>query len=238
MEYLIQNTSSAPIFVPVVIMKEGKPSAEGTIVLEGNNEVTKISAEVYENSMLKNDFYRQKIEKGEIIVLNGSSSAVDQAVASSVQSRELGYSRYVALVQKIESSGGLAESRLRPYLDSDGFPGVDLCRKNLGDNVDPAVLDQYRSRYIVEKANGMHQSVLVLPGGKTMTSMAGNTSLKEENVSKESDDDEDENEVNLDSMSLEGLKALADELGVTYEEDISFARLRGRIKKQMKKENE
>lgn len=234
MDYLIQNTTPAPIFVPVVVMKEGRPSAEGTIVLEGNNEVTKVSAEVYENSILKNDFYRNKIEKGDMIILNQNSSQAEQAVGASVQARELGYNRYVALVQKIESSGGLAESRLRPFLDSDGLPTLELCRKNLGDSIDPTVIDQYRSRYIVEKSNGMHESVLILPTGSSMTSGAINSSFKEEQAEDTDTLDNKDDEIDFDSMSIEGLKAYADELGVEYEEDISFARLRGRIKKHLK----
>lgn len=235
MDYLIQNTTPAPLNIPVVRIKEGKPVSEGHIVLEGNNAVTKISDEIYERFIVKNAFYRQRVEKGELIVLNNQSGAViDEKVTAGIQGRELNYARYVNFVRQIESTGGLSEPRLRPFLDSEGMPMLEICRKNLGSNVDPQVLDEFRSRYLVEKANGMHEQTLVLPGGAKMTAGAVNTKVVEEKIEIEQEEKTVDPIAELDELTLEQLKERADELGVQYAEDITFKRLKARVVKAMK----
>lgn len=231
MDYLVQNSTQAPIFLHIVRNRDGKPTSEGTIVFEGGNTVTKVSQEIYEEFMMKNAFYRQRIEQGQLIVLNNSSENVDQKVKSGIQAQELAYNRYVSLVEKIQATGGLAEPRLRPFLDSDGMPMLELCRKNLG-NVDPQVIEDYRRRYIVEKANGLHGNELVLPTG---TIPAGNPNpvVKEEQGKAEVGEGGHAAVPSYETMSMEQLKAVADENGVSYNEDISFQRLLMRVKKAM-----
>lgn len=230
MDYLIQNTTQAPIFLHIVRNRDGKPTSEGTVIFEGNNAVTKISESIYEEFMIKNAFYRQRIEQGHLIVLNNSSENINQTVQAGIQAQELAYNRYVSLVEKIQATGGVAEPRLRPYLDQDGMPMLELCRKNLG-NVDPQVIEDYRKRYIVEKANGLHGNELIIPGGNINAGNA-NPVMREEPV-QETVAEKNDNRPELESMTMEQLKALADENGVSYNEDISFQRLVMRVKKAL-----
>jgi len=232
MDYLVQNTSQTPIFLQIVRNRNGKPSSEGTIVFESDNTVTKISEETY-NEMLKNAFYRSKIEQGVLVVLNaGSGVNLDAKVSQALQTKELGYARYVALVSKIESSGGLSEPRLKPFLDRDGMPSIELCRKNLGD-CDPQTIETYRERYLVEKQNGLHEGNLVIPGGASFRSSNEKVNIKEEAKEEPAVETPKTEDSELDSLSMEQLKGKADELGVAYNEDISFSRLLNRVKKQM-----
>lgn len=229
MNYLIQNTSNAPVYFPVIRMRDGKPSSEGSVFFEAG-QITKVSDEIY-TQLIKHPFYKGKIERGELIVLNAGSSAAETAVNASIQARELDYARYVSLVKSIQASGGLSEPRLRPFLDEQGMPDLQLCRKNLGDTVDPTILAEYRSRYLAEKENGMHEPRIVIPTGGSMPTKAD---VKLEQERPEEAVQEEASEPALETLSMEALKQKADELGVEYAEDMSFTRLLNRVRKAMK----
>lgn len=230
MNYLIQNTTQAPVRFSVVKMKEGKPSPEGSIFFEGGNQITNVSEEIYEQ-IIRHPFYKQKIEKGELIVLNASSSQAESMINSAIQSKELAYGKYVAFVKQVEASGGLSEPRLKPYLDAEGMPKIELCRKNLGDNIDPQTIEEYRGRYILEKANGLHENKIVIPGGGSMSAGAQEIDISREAPKAAPAVPQENIEERLKTMSMEELKQKADELNVSYTEEMSFNRLLNRVRK-------
>lgn len=232
MKYLIQNSSHTPIYFSLVKNKEGRQVPAATFIFEPDNQITEISDEIY-GEMLKNKFYKQKFEQGALIALNAERSASAPGVASGIQAKELEYSKYIAMMNKIVSSGGITNSQLRPYLDNDGMPNLELCRENLGKYLTIERAEEFRSRYIIEKSNGMHEAKLTLPTGAAVHASNENVKI-EKSAPKEEPKEEPEKEKTLEEYSIEELKTYADEIGVKYDEDVAFNRLLARIQKKLR----
>ena len=160
MEVLIQNNGGSPLYVPI---RGGDGSIDRTIMF-GEHQVTKITQEIYEKFILPSAFFKSRMEDGTIRVLNADmlgQAASEQAA----QLSELAYARYVDMMKKIRSAGGLANKQFAPYLNSDGTPKLELLHANFGRNIDPEVAEQFRTRYLAEAGEGMHEDTLKLPGG-------------------------------------------------------------------------
>lgn len=231
MDMLIQNTGSAPIFVSVNKMENGKPVPLPRVIFEPDQQITKISEELYD-IMLKNVFYKEKFERGILVPLTGEVQAKG-AINESIQAKELNYSKYVTFVSRIKSTGGLSNEQLRPFLDSEGMPSFDLCKKNLGNGFEINTVEEFRTRYLIETANGLHNPILILPTGSSVNAGADNVQIKNEEPKKEEEKPAPKTEKGIEEMSLEELKEKADELKVEYDEDITFKRLTSRVKRAM-----
>lgn len=235
MKYLIQNSSTAPIFFSMVKNKEGRPTPGATFIFEPDNQITEISDEIY-GEMLKNAFYKQKFEQGVLIALNAGKNA-SAAVTSGIQAKELEYSKYIALMNKISSSGGISNAQLRPFLDGDGMPTLDLVRENLGKNLSTDRAEEFRSRYIIERSNGMHESTLIIPAGGTVHTSGPEVKIKE-SEKEEPEGESDKKEKALEDYTIEELKTYADEIGVKYDEEVAFNRLLARVQKKLRANQE
>lgn len=235
MKYLIQNSSTAPIFFSMVKNKEGRPTPGATFIFEPDNQITEISDEIY-GEMLKNAFYKQKFEQGVLIALNAGKNA-GAAVTSGIQAKELEYSKYIALMNKISSSGGISNAQLRPFLDGDGMPTLDLVRENLGKNLLTERAEEFRSRYIIERSNGMHESTLMIPAGGTVHTAGEDVKIKE-SKKEEPELEPAKKAKELKDYTIEELKTYADEIGVKYDEEVGFNRLLTRIEKRLRANQE
>lgn len=235
MKYLIQNSSTAPIFFSMVKNKEGRPTPGQTFMFEPDNQITEISDEIY-GEMLKNAFYKQKFEQGVLIALNAGKNAGTVAAAN-IQAKELEYTKYISLMAKVSSSGGITNTQLRPFLDAEGMPTLQLVRENLGANVTTDRAEEFRSRYIIERSNGMHESTLVIPTGGTVHAPGPDVKIKESKP-ESGDDEPSKKEKELKEYTIEELKTYADELGVKYDEDVAFNRLLTRIEKRLRANQE
>jgi hypothetical protein len=234
MDYLIQNTGAAPIYISIVENKDGKPTPLPRIMLEPDKQITRIDEKIY-HEMLKNPFYRNLFEQGVLVPLSGSG--VERAANESIQVKELNYAKYVSLVTRIQSTGGLSNDQLRPFLDAEGMPSAALARKNLGSTLESEVVEEFRSRYLIERSSGLHESQLILPTGSSVRTGAQDVEIKNEEPEEEAADEVPKSEPGeaVENLSLEQLKAKADELGVEYDEQITFKRLLARVKRVLDK---
>lgn len=231
MDYLIQNNSQAPIFVPMVEIKDGKMSTRTRFMFEPS-QITKVDVATYKK-MAASKFYRDKIERGILAVLNAGSNAAVSGAARNLLPDQINYARYVGLVDKISAAGGLSDDSLKAYLDREGMPTVELVRKNLGSHLTTEEIESYRERYLIEKSSGLHDQTLVLPTGSKVRAAANVTTVPDKAPEKEDADESD-----LSKMTLEALKIKADELGVDYDENITFARLVKRVEKALQNDED
>ena len=178
MEVLIQNNGDAPFTVPI---KGQNGLVERTLFL-GEHQVTKVSQEVYEKFIVTSGFFKSRMEDGTIRVLNADMIG-ESAVEQSRQFGELAYQKYVDMMKKIRSVGGLANKQFQPYLNADGTPKLELLHANFGRNIDPQVAEQFRQRYLAEANEGMHEDTLKLPGG-----VRAETGVREVEVLQEGED--------------------------------------------------
>lgn len=160
MEILIQNLGSSPLMVNVPA-PDGK-SISHTITLV-DNTVTKISEEIYLKCIISSDFFKQRIADGVVRVLNASDA--EDAVKQSINNRDFAYSKYIDLMKKIRSAGGMTNEDVKRFLNSDGTPTLELLNLNFGRNIDPQVAEEFRVRWNAENSEGMHEDVLKLPMG-------------------------------------------------------------------------
>ena len=209
MDILIQNLGSNPLMVHVP-SKEGN-SISHTIVLQ-ENTVTKIPAEVYENCILKSDFYRMRIADGVVRVLNGNEA--EDAAQTAANKRDFAYSKYVDLMKKIQSTGGLANVAVRQHLNTDGTPNLELLNLNFGRNIDPAIADEFRQRWLAENKEGLHEDVLRLPGGAKQAVAPRDVKLEEAGIEENAAYKE------LESKTFEELCEIADTYGLKYRKNI------------------
>jgi hypothetical protein len=210
MDILIQNLGSNPLMVHVP-SKEGN-SISHTFVLQ-ENTVTKIPAEVYENCILKSDFYRMRIADGVVRVLNGNEA--EDAAQTAANKRDFAYSKYVDLMKKIQSTGGLANAAVRQHLNTDGTPNLELLNLNFGRNIDPAVADEFRQRWLAENKEGLHEDVLRLPGGAKQAVAPRDVKLE-----KEAGIEENAAYKELESKTFEELCEIADTYELKYRKNI------------------
>lgn len=237
MEVLIQNNSSSPYLVPI---KNPDGAIERTLVL-GEKQVTKVSQEVYEKFILPSGFFKARMEDGTVRVLNADmlgQTAVEQAH----QLSELAYQKYVDMMKKIRSAGGLANKQFQPYLNADGTPKLELLHVNFGRNIDPEVAEQFRIRYIAEANEGMHEDTLKLPGGVKVETGARNVDIQQEadELVEEQEQPEENGTTVADQiamvkkMNLGDLKNMADAMELEYSDAVTEKQLRSLITKKLK----
>lgn len=245
MEVLIQNNGDAPFTVPI---KGQAGEVERTLFL-GEHQVTKVSQEIYENFILTSSFFKSRMEDGTIRVLNADmigQSAVDQAN----QLGEVAYQKYVDLMKKIRSAGGLANKQFQQYLNADGTPKLELLHANFGRNIDPEIAEQFRMRYVAEANEGMHEDTLKLPSGVKIETGVRDVEIKGD---EENNDTQDENSAKEDSkpkkeiveqiarikeMNLGELKETAIAMGVEFSETATEKQLRKTLITKIKKSEE
>lgn len=247
MEVLIQNNGDAPFTVPI---KGENGAVERTLFL-GEHAVTKVSQEIYENFILSSGFFKSRMEDGTIRVLNADMLGQD-AVEQSRQLGEVVYQKYVDMMKKIRSAGGLANKQFQPYLNADGTPKLELLHANFGRNIDPEVAEQFRIRYIAEANEGMHEDTLKLPGGVRVETGVRDVEVlqdtnnsndeagtPEDSKNEEQDSDEPSKEVvdqiaRIKKMNLGELKEMADAMEIEYAPTVTERQLRSLITKQIK----
>lgn len=234
MEVLIQNNGGSPLYVPI---RGGDGSVDRTIMF-GEHQVTKISQEIYEKFILPSTFFKSRMEDGTIRVLNADmlgQAASEQAA----QLSELAYARYVDMMKKIRSAGGLANKQFAPYLNSDGTPKLELLHANFGRNIDPEVAEQFRTRYLAEAGEGMHEDTLKLPGGVVAETGHRDVEIVSDKQNDENPDQEPSKELvgqiaRIKEMNLDDLKVCAEAMGLEFKPDATERTLRGIIIKNLK----
>lgn len=234
MEVLIQNNGGSPLYVPI---RGGDGSVDRTIMF-GEHQVTKISQEIYEKFILPSAFFKSRMEDGTIRVLNADmlgQAASEQAA----QLSELAYARYVDMMKKIRSAGGLANKQFAPYLNSDGTPKLELLHANFGRNIDPEVAEQFRTRYLAEAGEGMHEDTLKLPGGVVAETGHRDVEIISDKQNDENPDQEPSKELvrqiaRIKEMNLDDLKVCAEAMGLEFKPDATERTLRGIIIKNLK----
>lgn len=164
MDILIQNTGATPLFMTLTSSERGSKGSAGRITIDADNAITKISEELYEAKIKNNDFFKQRIDTGVLVILNDRQ--VSTAVESSISTSELNYARYKNLMFTVKAQGGVQNEELAQYLDRDGMPKLDLVRSNMG-QVDPQKIAEYKARFIAEQ--GSNLSSLQLPSNKRMS---------------------------------------------------------------------
>lgn len=244
MEVLIQNNGGSPLYVPI---RGGDGSIDRTIMF-GEHQVTKITQEIYEKFILPSAFFKSRMEDGTIRVLNADmlgQAASEQAA----QLSELAYARYVDMMKKIRSAGGLANKQFAPYLNSDGTPKLELLHANFGRNIDPEVAEQFRTRYLAEAGEGMHEDTLKLPGGvvaetghrdvEIVTNEQNSENAEQNAAAGEGENQQPSKELvaqiaRIKEMNLDDLKVCAEAMGLEFKPDATERTLRGIIIKHLK----
>lgn len=229
MDVLIQNNGSAPLYVN--IRGQGEDKSIARTIMFGEHEVTKISEEIYQTQIITSPFFKARIEDGTVVVLNQDMLG-ESAAKQATQLHELAYAKYVDLMKKIRSGGGLANKEFAPYLNADGTPKLELLNANFGRNIDPEVAQQFRTRYLAEAGEGMHEDTLVLPGGAKV-----DTGHRDIEIKKEGSEEEPiEESVSLESqitqiksMKLAELKVTAKAMEIEFDDTITEAKLRSKI---------
>jgi len=239
MDILIHNNGSTPLYIQV---KGADGEIARTIFFE-DHTVTKIGQEIYEKYIITSPFFKARLEDGTIRVLN-SDALGESAVKQSEQLHEIAYQKYVDMMKKIRSAGGLANKQFAPYLNADGTPKLELLNANFGRNIDPEVAEQFRTRYVAEAGEGMHEDTLVLPGGARVDTGHRDVDVKFE--AEDGEEDETEVESNNDfidkqiasvkNMKLADLKQMADSMEIEYEPTVTERQLRSKITTKLREQ--
>lgn len=243
MDILIQNNGSNPLYLPI-----RSNSPEGGIdhtVIFGEHQVTKVSQEIYEKFIITSEFFKSRMEDGTIRALNADMIG-EKAINESAQMGELAYAKYVDLMKKIRSAGGLANKQFAEYLNSDGTPKIDLLHANFGRNIDPEVAEQFRIRYLAEAGEGMHEDKLKLPGGHVVETGHRDVEIEapatDENQNVEASEevaDEPSKELvdqinRIKKMNLDDLKKVAMAMEVDFDADVTGRVLRKAVIDRLK----
>lgn len=226
MEVLIQNMADAPFYVPVRNPNATDAAIDRTIVFQ-EHQVTKVDEEIYKKFIIASPFFRGRIEEGVLRVLN--ADMLDNAVKQSADYSDVAYARYVDLMKKIRSAGGLANKDISQYLNADGTPKLDLLHTNFGRNIDPAVAEQFRVRYNAEANEGMHEDTLKLPGGTKVETGARDVEVEDEGEVEAEAPVETETQKQLAKireLNLDDLKKTAMAMGVDFNADVTLRNLR------------
>jgi len=218
MQRLIKNNTQTPFYFPFNHSTNGSKGAAGRITLEPG-QVQGVEESLFEKVLSNNAFFHDRCQKGDLDLLDGGILTAEAARRASKNSNEAAYTRFLWLMNEVNHNGGLGNRSLAPHLEADGTPKLDLIRKNMGSNVEPQIIEQFKSRYLIEKKNGLHQQSLVLPGGMRPEPV---TTAEEQEAAPEASKTEaakapvvHTNE-ELSAMDIAELHALADELGVKY----------------------
>lgn len=241
MEVLVQNNGDCPFYVPIKIEVDGQVGIDRSIIF-GEHQVTKISEEIYQKFIITSSFFKMRIEDGTIRILNANMLG-EKAVESSAALNDLAYAKYVDLMKKIRSAGGLANKDFAPYLNADGTPKLSLLHANFGRNIDPEVSSQFRTRFVAEAGEGMHEDTVRLPGGAKVETGARDVDVRsgaEDNETNE-DDEKDEDVLlkriaEVKALDLESLKAMATAMELEFAEDITARKLTSLIIRAIKEE--
>ena len=241
MEVLIQNNGDCPFYVPIKVEVDGQVGIDRSIIF-GEHQVTKISEEVYQKFIITSPFFKSRIEDGTIRILNADMLG-SKAVESAAALNDLAYAKYVDLMKKIRSAGGLANKDFAPYLNADGTPKLSLLHANFGRNIDPEVANQFRTRFVAEAGEGMHEDTVRLPGGAKIETGARDVDVKPEQEGEGEAEDSGEGEAALlkriaevKSLDLESLKAMAKAMELEFVEDITARKLASLIIRAIKEE--
>lgn len=231
MDILIQNLGQAPLYVPVKTTVNGETHIDRTIIFQ-EGEITKVSPEVYEKFILSSAFFKSRIEQGTIRILNPGDA--EDANAKTHQIRDAVYSKYVDMMKSIRSAGGISNKDLRPHLNADGTPTLELLHANFGRNIDPEVANQFRTRWIAETGEGMHGDTIRLPGGVKKDIAARDVTLETAPATEEDEAPEEGNEAEnlaqeIRSMKMEDLKKKAKSLSIEFDEKTSQRKLAGLV---------
>lgn len=237
MDVLIHNNGEAPLYCQ--IRGQGEDKSIARTILFGEHQVTKISEEIYREQIISSPFFKSRLEDGTIRVLNEDMLG-ESAVKQSAQLHELAYAKYVDLMKKIRSGGGLANKQFAPYLNSDGTPKIELLNANFGRNIDPEVAEQFRTRYVAEAGEGMHEDTLVLPGGGKVD--AGHRDIEVKEVSVEDEEEavtELEKQIQqIKAMKLDDLKTIAKSMDIEFDDTTTERQLRSKIIAQLRASKE
>lgn len=239
MDILIQNNGSSPLYVQV----RGADGEISHTIMFDDHQVTKISQEVYEKFVITSSFFKSRIEDGTIRVLNADMLG-ESAVKQSEQLQEIAYQKYVDMMKKIRSAGGLANKQFAPYLNADGTPKLELLNANFGRNIDPEVAEQFRMRYVAEAGEGMHEDTLVLPGGARVETGHRDVDVKiEAEDSEEEEQEQEDGDALIDkqiaavkTMKLADLKQMADAMEIEYEPTVTERQLRSKITTKLREQ--
>ena len=228
MDVLIQNNGDAPLYCQ--IRGQGEDKSIARTILFGEHQVTKVSEEIYREQIISSPFFKSRLEDGTIRVLNEDMLG-ESAVKQSAQLHELAYAKYVDLMKKIRSGGGLANKQFAPYLNSDGTPKIELLNANFGRNIDPEVAEQFRTRYVAEAGEGMHEDTLVLPGGAKVDAGHRIVDIKED---EEEPIEQDRGEleaqiIKIKNMKLADLKVTATAMEIDFDDTTTERQLRSKI---------
>lgn len=239
MDILIQNNGSNPLYIPI----RGDDSSISRTIMFEEHQVTKINAEIYEKFIITSPFFKARLEDGTVRVLNADMLG-ESAVKQAEQLHEVAYQKYVDMMKKIRSAGGLANKQFAPHLNADGTPKLELLNANFGRNIDPEMADQFRKRYVAEAAQGLHEDTLVLPGGARV-----DTGHRDVDVKVEAEDSEEEEQETEDKnatidkqiamvkeMKLGDLKTMADAMEIEYEPTVTERQLRSKIATELRKQ--
>ena len=241
-EILIQNKGPTPYFKLLSNRKNGTIGVAGQITFEGDNQITKISEEMYDKKIKDDIFFKRLIEQGTLVVLNDVGVQPQNLAAEGAASRELSYSRYKNLVLDVEKNGGNSNKELTGYLDDAGMPNLDLVRANMG-QVEPYLIDEYKKRYIAEKESGSLANKLRFPGGKLASKVSTNIEddLVKINSAKQAVKDAEVKaytQSELEAMSREELIDITKDMKISIRNESPATKLIELImKKQVKTDN-
>lgn len=228
MDVLIQNNGSAPLYCQ--IRGQGEDKSIARTIMFGEHEVTKISEEIYQEQIITSPFFKARLEDGTIRVLNEDMLG-EGAVKQSKQLHELAYAKYIDLMKKIRSAGGLANKQFAPYLNADGTPKLELLNANFGRNIDPEVAEQFRIRYVAEAGEGMHEDTLVLPGGAKVDTGHRSVDIREgeEEALFESMSELEAQIIKIKNTKLADLKVTATAMEIDFDDTTTERQLRSKI---------
>lgn len=241
MDILIQNNGSSPLYIQV----RGEDSSISRTIFFNDHEVTKISQEVYEKFVITSPFFKSRLEDGTIRVLNADMLG-ESAVKQNEQLQEVAYQKYVDMMKKIRSAGGLANKQFAPYLNADGTPKLELLNANFGRNIDPEVAEQFRTRYLAEAGEGMHEDTLVLPGGARVDTGHRDVDVQIQAQTDENEEQEEEDTntlidkqiASVKTMKLADLKQMADAMEIEYDPTVTERQLRSKITSKLREQKE
>ena len=242
MDILIQNNGSNPLYIPI----RGDDSSISRTIMFEEHQVTKINSEIYEKFIITSPFFKARLEDGTVRVLNADMLG-ESAVKQAEQLHEVAYQKYVDMMKKIRSAGGLANKQFAPHLNADGTPKLELLNANFGRNIDPEMADQFRKRYVAEAAQGLHEDTLVLPGGARVDTGHRDVDVQiqaqtDENKEQEKQEPQDNNTtidkqiVMVKEMKLGDLKNMADAMEIEYEPTVTERQLRSKIVAELRKQ--
>lgn len=235
MDKMIRNNTATPFYFPFTTKNpaNGNKGEMGRIYLEPNT-ITGVEESLFDHVLAKSGFFIERQAKGEIEVMEMGAKAESAANASRA-SHEAIYGSYRELLAHLAKEGGAKNPELAPYLDADGMPKLDLLRSNMGPNIEPQVMEQFKQRYLIEKANGLHGQPIKLPGGK----LASNSKLATVSDANNEPPKVAVSEAELIKLGaeqgIEALRKVADSLGVKYAASTTVELL---IKKILKTEND